>query len=88
MQAFKHAGFFKYDDYYPFLDEGVQALRDVIIATEAAWYITCNRAGGHCGVCSWSSTYVQQAIDIRTGMGKPTNSNWAALTSATLLPPL
>lgn len=87
VKAFAMVGFKKYDDYFPFIDEGVQAVRDLILAIEADWYISCT-TGTICGQCSWGSSYVTQVLATRAELGRLSNTEWPKINVSNVRPPV
>ena len=74
-QQFTLGGFAKYDQQHHWeLDGGILAVRDLILAAEATWYLTCTReyryggietGGAVCDACSSDSLYVAEALLLR-----------------------
>lgn len=87
VKAFSVSGFKKYDDYFPFIDEGVQAVRDLILAIDADWYISCTN-GNICAQCSWGSSYVAQVLATRAELGRLSNTEWSKINVSNVRPPV
>jgi hypothetical protein len=85
-------GLVKYDDDHPAVDGGVLAIRDYLLARDAATYVTCaggggGSAGGGGGAGGWTdaecractradSPYVESILAVRRARGRHSITSW------------
>jgi hypothetical protein len=80
------AGMVKYDKDHPALDAGVLSIRDWLLATRAAWYVTCHAGGdkaaaAECRGCFRAdSKYVARIVEERAARGRASVTNWFRVT--------
>ena len=80
------AGLVKYDADHPRLDAGVLSIRDFLLATQAAWLVTCRgKSGGECRGCFRANSYfTKKIVDARRDAGRPSLTAWFSVTAADL----
>ena len=89
-QRFITAGFAKYDEEHYYLEAGILSIRDMIIAAEANWYVSCSFMSSvsspMCSKCFWYSSYIAQVVRLRTAAGRPANLDFDNVNASNIVP--